>query len=71
MTFFFQTNPIRVILKMVLALPSVIMAVNGCFFVQQSNKPHPSIINDWGGGEYGYFSYKNALIRNNRSLFTS
>ena len=31
MTFFFQTNTIRVILKNVLALPSFIMAVNGRF----------------------------------------
>jgi len=31
MTFFFQTNTIRVIFENVLALPSFIMAVNGCF----------------------------------------
>uniref|UniRef100_A0A672R8M5 Pyrroline-5-carboxylate reductase dimerisation domain-containing protein n=1 Tax=Sinocyclocheilus grahami TaxID=75366 RepID=A0A672R8M5_SINGR len=30
MTFFFQTNPIGVILKIVLALPSSIIAVSGC-----------------------------------------
>uniref|UniRef100_A0A673LUN2 Zmp:0000000521 n=1 Tax=Sinocyclocheilus rhinocerous TaxID=307959 RepID=A0A673LUN2_9TELE len=30
MTFFFQTNTIRVLLQNVLALPSFIMAVNGC-----------------------------------------
>ncbi len=33
--FFFQMNPIGVILKMILALPSFIMAVDGCVFVQQ------------------------------------
>ncbi len=47
MTFFFQTNPIGVIFKNVLALPSFIMAVNECYFsiVQnQSNKAHPAII---------------------------
>ncbi len=47
MTFFFQTNPIRVILKMVLALLSSIIAVGGCFCstVQKtSNKVRVSII---------------------------
>ncbi len=47
MTFFFQTNPIGVILKMILALLSSIIAVNGCFCytVQNtSNKVHESII---------------------------
>ncbi len=31
MTFVFQTNPFGVILKIVLAIPSVIIAVGGCF----------------------------------------
>ncbi len=47
MTFFFQVNPIRVIFKNVLALPSFIMAVNGCYFSivqKKSNKAHQSII---------------------------
>ncbi len=47
MTFFFQTNPIRVILKIVLALLSSIIAVSGCFCttVQETlNKVCASII---------------------------
>ncbi len=46
MTFFFQTNPIGVILKIVLAIPSVIIAVGGCFcstVQNSSNKAHASI----------------------------
>jgi len=31
MAFFFQMNTVRVILKNALALPSFIMALNGCF----------------------------------------
>ncbi len=47
MTFFFQTNPIGVILKIVLAIPSFIIAVGGCFSltVQNTlNKVRASII---------------------------
>ncbi len=36
-TFFFQTNPIGVILKIVLAIPSVIVAVGGCFSLTVQN----------------------------------
>ncbi len=47
MTFFFQTNPIGVILKIVLALLCVIIAVGGCFCLtaqKTSNKVCASII---------------------------
>ncbi len=47
MTFFFQTNPIGVILNIVLALLCSIIAVGGCFCttVQETlNKAHASII---------------------------
>ncbi len=47
MTFFFQTNPIRVILKIILAIPSVIIAVGRCFCstVQNTlNKARASIV---------------------------
>ncbi len=47
MIFFFQTNPIRVIFKFVLAIPSVIIAVGGCFCStvhKMSNKVRTSII---------------------------
>ncbi len=48
MTFFFQTNPIGVILKIVMALPSIIIAVGVFFFStvhKTSNKTRASIIN--------------------------
>ncbi len=47
MTFFFQMNPIGVILKMLLALLSFRMGVDGCFcstVLKQSNKECASII---------------------------
>ncbi len=47
MTFFFQKNPIGVILKIVLAIPSIIIAVGGCFcwtVHKTSNKARTSII---------------------------
>ncbi len=46
MTFFFQTNPIRVILKIVLAPPSLTMGINGCLLdpVWKTNKVRASVI---------------------------
>ncbi len=57
MTFFFQMNPIRVILKIVLALLSSIIAVGGCFCstVQNtSNKARASIIKHVSHGSGGW-----------------
>ncbi len=55
MTFFFQTNPIRVILKTVLALLNVIIAVGGVSVPVQntSNKVHTSIIKHASHGSGG------------------
>ncbi len=56
MTFFFQTNPIRVILKTVLALLNVIIAVCGCFCSsvhKKSNKAHASVIKRASHGSMG------------------
>ncbi len=57
MTFFFQINPIRVILKIVLAPPSLTMGISRCFLstVQKTwNKVHASVIKhaSHGSGEW-------------------
>ncbi len=59
MIFFFQVNPIGVILKIVLALPSIIIAVGGFFFStihETSNKTRASC------GESMHFCKKNVFI---------